>query len=135
MVYDLSRSIFDNQSTPNEHPSLDEWFSRFDERKGIILVACDATHSSMSSPYEELCREKLFSYTFAYESKSVLNENMCMHIWLSATDPSHRGRGLTRWVNIDVLSLFRLVMICFSTTELTVSCSHDFITTGSCFHK
>jgi hypothetical protein len=95
-VHALSCHIFDNQQTPSAHPSLAEWYSRFDERKGMILAVCTTNDDNDSSPRAQLTPEKLCSYIFAYESKSVLSEKLCMHVWLCATEDPHRSKGITR---------------------------------------
>lgn len=96
-VYSFSRLVFDNQDTPNHHPTLDEWFTRYDERKGYILVAVykEDTNGDKISP--SINADSLCSYLFAYESLSVTSsEKKCMHVWLCATDLQHRGQGITR---------------------------------------
>ena len=98
-VHELSTHIFghSSQRTPNAHPSLDDWFCRFDERKGIILAVCRTNNGDSPPPScQELITAPLCSYMFAYESNSVLSEKICMHVWLCATDIPFRGKGITR---------------------------------------
>jgi len=120
-IHAFSRHVFDNQNTPNEHPSLDEWFSRFDQRKGIIL-AVTSGHCIDDSGLlvtDQLDQEAICSYLFAYESKSVLSEANCMHVWLCATEPQHRGQGITR--ELFALVSHEATQIRQSTTILAVN--------------
>ena len=100
-VHAFSCRVFDTQVTPSNHPSVDEWYTRYDERKGMIMVVVnDAIGEVAGDESDESIREKICSYLFAYESESVqLSGKSCMHIWLCATESQHRGKGLTRYCN------------------------------------
>lgn len=88
-VHSFSQRVFDAQSTPNEHPTLEDWYKRYDDRKGIVIIAVKDTGNMESLG-------NIGSFLFAYESPSVILDHSCLHIWLCATDLSYRGKGLMR---------------------------------------
>jgi len=97
-VYTFSRSIFDTLHTPSDHPSIEEWYSRFDNQNGIVVCATSLDAQSTSN----VDVGKIYAYLFAHEKRSSLSDDVGLHIWLCASDPALRKRGLTR-------SLFSLV--------------------------
>lgn len=97
-VHAFSCCVFDHESTPNDHPSLDEWLSRFDTRKGVIFVKCRGGIGDSLAADEGLSPDDMQSYMFVHEGISVLTGKTTLHVWLCATDISHRGKGITRYL-------------------------------------
>jgi hypothetical protein len=100
-VHALSCEIFNGQETPSHHPSLEEWFTSFDDYNGFILVAmstCSTSTDDTNATDVDMrpSPEKFCSYIFAYERKSALTDEICMHVWLCATCVPHRSKGITR---------------------------------------